>query len=125
MWLEIIKLNLIEFLITAYRNVNSWNNERRALFESVYGNQLQIVWSKWLDACTGQSILVPPNIISNIKCQTLILHGGKDFIVGVLHAKYLHQNIRQSKLHLFNANHNCHLEKTSEFVEVVQKFLCN
>ena len=61
--------------------------------------------------------------ISKIRCPTLIIHGDRDPIEKSL-VQRMAQQISDSEFHSFpDAGHSTHIEKTREFVKIVESFL--
>lgn len=68
----------------------------------VYGEDyFRKTWSNWIDAklrlYEKQNGNVCKEVLSKIKCPTLIIHGAKDALVFPEHPTYLKQNIANSK----------------------------
>lgn len=68
----------------------------------VYGEDyFRKTWSNWIDVklrlYAKQNGNVCKEVLSKIKCPTLIIHGAKDAIVFPEHPTYLKQNIANSK----------------------------
>jgi valacyclovir hydrolase len=62
--------------------------------------------------------------LDEIRCPTLILHGGKDPLVPNFHADILHQGIVGSQLHVFpDGKHNIHQAYAREFNQMLVDFL--
>lgn len=62
--------------------------------------------------------------LKNIKNKTLILWGNKDLSYNFDQINILNQNIKNSRLEIFdNCSHNIHLEKVNKFNRVLDKFL--
>ena len=65
-------------------------------------------------------------LLAQIKCPTLIIHGDKDPMVGDEHPHYLLQNIANSKLiNVTEGKHNLHLKYAEEFNKRAKYFLLN
>lgn len=68
----------------------------------VYGEDyFRKTWSDWIDAMLRlykkQNGNLCKEVLSKIKCPTLIIHGAKDAVVLPEHLTYLNQNIANSK----------------------------
>ncbi len=64
------------------------------------------------------------NDLNRITCPTLIIHGEDDRIIPVEEAFKMHENIKNSKIHIFKeTGHAVIAEKADEFNEMVIKFL--
>ena len=62
--------------------------------------------------------------LREIKAPTLIVHGDKDWVVPLLHAKMLHDGIPNSQLEVFKGcGHSPQLEEKSRFEGLVRNFL--
>ena len=62
--------------------------------------------------------------LSEITIPTLIIHGSEDKFISPDYSELLHKNIRNSRLHVIEGTgHSPHLEKSSEFNEVLLDFL--
>lgn len=123
----------------------------------VYGEDyFRKTWSEWIDAMLRlykkQNGDLCKQVLSKIKCPTLIIHGAKDAMVLPEHPTYLKQNIANSKfvspyrfekikityetcllliefflyysVHIFEkGGHNLHLRYFEEFNNLVTDFL--
>ncbi|MHA1861457.1 MAG: alpha/beta fold hydrolase, partial [Candidatus Ranarchaeia archaeon] len=59
--------------------------------------------------------------IKKVKAKTLIVHGAKDEIVPVDASLYIHQNIKNSVLHIIpNVTHGLHNENTNVSLQISQ-----
>ncbi|KAI2808599.1 hypothetical protein BLOT_006544 [Blomia tropicalis] len=106
------------------RNVDGWSNERRKMYETVYGDDLQRIWAKWVDVNNRQYEFIGPNL-PEITCDTLLLYGENDNIAPIdPHAGHLKRNVKNARVHIFTqTSHYCHQEKADEFNQIVHKFL--
>ena len=106
------------------RNIDGWSNERRAIYERVYGADLQEVWAKWVDQNNRLTEFRGPQL-SHITCPTLLLYGENDIIAPIdPHARHLKRNLKHSRIHIFNkTSHYCHQDKADEFNKIVERFL--
>ncbi|XP_025074126.1 valacyclovir hydrolase isoform X2 [Pogonomyrmex barbatus] len=94
----------------------------------IYENYFQKTWSNWIDSVLRlyktQNGDLCKQILSKIKCPTLIIHGAKDAMVLPEHPTYLKENIANSKVHIFEKGaHNLHLRYPEEFNNLVTNFL--
>ncbi len=99
------------------------------LSSAMYGkDDLQNLWSSWMDAYfrfqenpeDGICIKSLPKIVA----PTLIIHGAKDAMVPGFHPEFIHKNVQNSKLHIFEeGKHNLHLRFHKEFNAYVKEFL--
>lgn len=110
--------------ISLIRDVSGWSNERRDIFEKIYGNDLQTIWGKWCDSYIG-TLAIPRDVVAKIKSPTLILQGEKDIITSVEpHLNFMKTAIKGSKTYLFkNASHGCHQDYPAQFNKMVMDFL--
>ena len=106
----------------AVRNINDWNSSRREMYMKIYGDQLQSVWSQYLDAVINT--FIPRSVFNQITSKTLILHGENDLMAPKQHAHFIKNNIKNSKLIIFaNASHIIPQENPKEFNFHIEKFL--
>ncbi|KAK7079495.1 hypothetical protein SK128_026119 [Halocaridina rubra] len=113
----------------AVRDIDKWSARMRAPLEAAYGREyFKTAWEGWVDTflaiynekggdiCKGD--------LHKITCPTLIIHGAKDPMVGIEHAQYLKENIKDSMLTVMEeGKHNLHLRYAKEFNEMVTDFL--
>ena len=65
-------------------------------------------------------------LLTDIACPTLIIHGDKDPMVGDEHPQFLLKNIKNSKLiNVTEGKHNLHLKFAEEFNKRAKYFLLN
>ena len=110
------------------RNLSKWSKKMFEPLEQEYGREgLHQLWNSWLDVLeevyhSGGNIC--KDMLSKIKCPTLILHGMKDPIVPNFHPTYLSANICNSTVYNFaDGKHNIHLRYSDEFNQVVKNFV--
>ena len=95
----------------------------------MYGKEnLQDLWSSWMDAFFSFKENPEDGIciksLPKIKASTLIVHGAKDPMVPGFHPEFIHKNMKDSKLHIFEeGKHNLHLRYHEEFNALVKEFL--
>ena len=106
------------------RDIDSWSDERRAIYEKEYGSDLQQIWSKWIDENKKLNDFLG-NLPTKITCPTLLLYGENDIIAPIdPHARHLRRSIKDSRIHIFSkTSHYCHQEKAREFNVRVERFL--
>ncbi len=64
--------------------------------------------------------------LGNINVPTLIICGQEDAVTPPIHAKYLHENIKNSKLNFIeNAGHLSNLEQSKQFNALIESFIAN
>ncbi|XP_032665988.1 valacyclovir hydrolase [Odontomachus brunneus] len=111
------------------KDINSWSEKMRTPMIQAYGEDyFRKTWSDWVDATLRlyekQNGNLCKQVLSKIKCPTLIVHGAKDAMVHAEHSQYLKQNIANSKLYIFEKGaHNLHLRYVEEFNKLVMDFL--
>ncbi|KAF7493199.1 Valacyclovir hydrolase [Sarcoptes scabiei] len=106
------------------RDVNGWSNERRGMFESLYGKDLQMLWAAWVDENRKLDDFMTPEL-SKITCQVLLLYGENDIIAPIdPHAPHMRKNLSRSRIHIFpKSSHQAHQDRTREFNKIVEKFI--
>ncbi|XP_011689941.1 PREDICTED: valacyclovir hydrolase isoform X1 [Wasmannia auropunctata] len=113
------------------RDINKWSEKMRTPMIQVYGEDyFRKTWSNWIDAVLRlyekQNGDLCKQVLSKIKCPTLIIHGARDAMVLPEHPTYLKQNIADSRVHIFEKGaHNLHLRYSEEFNKLVTDFLVN
>ncbi|XP_069687585.1 valacyclovir hydrolase isoform X2 [Periplaneta americana] len=116
-------------LFEGMRDVSTWSERMRAPLEKLYGKEeFAAMWGRWVDAQLGiykeRGGDILKACLPKISCPTLIVHGSKDPMVAPEHPPYLVQNIRNSRLHVFEeGKHNLHLRFATEFNALVTDFL--
>ena len=109
------------------RNVSDWAPRAAAPMQAMYGDDFQALWTRWCDA--QQALLkaggdLCRNRLADITCPTFLLHGGKDPLVPLFHAQFLHRGIAGSRLHVFpDGRHDIHLYYAGAFNELLVEFL--
>lgn len=111
------------------RDVSLWSERMRRPMEQMYGAQyFQQTWERWVDGIS-QFIHNPQgsicvDVLPQICCPTLILHGAQDPVVPAYHPQLLQDSISGSRLHVFpEGKHNIHLRYSAEFNTLVEQFL--
>jgi valacyclovir hydrolase len=62
--------------------------------------------------------------LARVTCPALAIHGEEDPVLGVEHAEFIRDNIKDSRLWIMpKGKHNLHLRYTDDFLKVVEKFL--
>lgn len=107
---EAIELQIDEtfeyFFSVLTGNVNLWEPNLREMMKKMYSETyFKSTGVKYLKTCTElfkeNSPKIPKDILPNIVCPTLIVHGALDPIVFKQHADFLHQRIANSEYVLF------------------------
>lgn len=116
-------------IYNAIRDVSQWSERMRRPMEEVYGSELFIkTWEGWVDGI-GQFAQRPEGsicmeLLPQISCPSLIIHGEKDPMVPSFHPQYLLKHIKGSRLHLMpEGKHNLHLRFAAKFNKLVEDFL--
>lgn len=106
------------------RNIDGWTNERRGMFEEVYGKDTQMLWQNWVDENKKMGDFLTP-ALAKVTCQVLLLYGENDIIAPIdPHAAHLRKNLSRARIHIFpKCSHQAHQERTKEFNKIVEKFL--
>ena len=112
----------------AIRDLSKWSQKMRDPLEQEYGKEgLHELWNGWCDTVKGvhqSDGNLCNNMLSDIKCPTLILHGMKDPMVPNFHPAHLLKNIKGSVGHNFpDGKHNIHLRYSEEFNKIVEDFV--
>ena len=109
------------------RSVSDWSRRAAAPMLAMYGDGFQALWTRWCDA---QQRLVKSGgdlcreRLGEITCPTFLLHGGKDPLVPLFHAQFLHQGIAGSRLHVFpDGRHDIHVYYAEAFNDLLVEFL--
>ncbi|XP_029004935.1 valacyclovir hydrolase isoform X1 [Betta splendens] len=116
-------------LYEAVRDVSRWSARMRQPMEDVYGAEaFAKTWEAWVNG-VAQFIHRPEGsicmeLLPQISCPTLIIHGEKDPMVPSFHPQYLLKHIKGARLHLMpEGKHNLHLKYADEFNKLVEDFL--
>ena len=109
------------------RLVSDWSPRAAAPMLAMYGDGFQTLWTRWCDAQqrllkTGGDLC--RERLPEIACPTFLLHGGKDPLVPLFHAEFLHEGIAGSRLHIFpEGRHDIHVYYAEAFNELLVEFL--
>ncbi|ODM90434.1 Valacyclovir hydrolase [Orchesella cincta] len=114
------------------QGINGIPESRRVELTEMYGEKLlQDMW----DGATDEVIAMSETdvyqdggsfeeVIKNVKCPALVIHGTKDAFFPVSYAHHLNSTFRNSRLHIVkNGTHNLHLRQTDEFVKCIEGFI--
>uniref|UniRef100_A0A8C4RFF7 Biphenyl hydrolase like n=1 Tax=Erpetoichthys calabaricus TaxID=27687 RepID=A0A8C4RFF7_ERPCA len=116
-------------LYNAVRDVSTWSEKMRKPMEKIYGPEyFAKTWLKWVEGISQFALQPDGNIcremLPQIVCPTLIIHGQKDPMVPNFHPEFLHKHIKNSRLHLMpEGKHNLHLRFSKDFNKLVEEFL--
>lgn len=118
--------------IAKTRDIGTWNEQALESYSSVYGEQrFSDLWRKYVDFCV-KSIELPQkfdisNMLSQIKCPTLILHGARDPIVNYnVHVEPLSGKIYDSTIvQIEGLAHNIHQADPAQFNGILGDFVLN
>jgi valacyclovir hydrolase len=111
------------------RDVSGWNQRIREEMQSIYGDSLQSLWSRYVDAMKdiyekrkdGDLCMEE---VKRVQCPTLIVHGAKDTARLQFYADYLKNNIRESEMVIMEeGKHSLHLKYAQEFNQLTERFL--
>lgn len=111
------------------RDVSLWSARMRKPMEEIYGVELFTkTWEAWVDGIAQFSHRPEGSIcielLPQISCPTLIMHGERDPMVPSFHPQFLLQHIKGSRLHIMpEGKHNLHLRFDAEFNRLVEDFL--
>ncbi|CAH1113035.1 unnamed protein product [Psylliodes chrysocephalus] len=110
------------------RDISKWSDRMKAPLVDMYTEEgLVKMWNHWCDTFAeiyknGGDIC--SNLLKDVNCPTLILHGDKDPMVAPEHPGYLFENIKKAKLHRYpDGKHNIHLKYADDFNKRVTEFL--
>ncbi|XP_063779133.1 valacyclovir hydrolase isoform X1 [Pseudophryne corroboree] len=118
-------------LYNAVKDVANWSPRMREPMEKLYGKEyFAKTFSAWVDAMSHFPRRSDGNICRHllplIDCPTLVIHGMKDAMVPPFHPQFIHQQLKNSRLHLMpEGKHNLHLKYAAEFNKLVEDFLCS
>ncbi|KAJ1165115.1 hypothetical protein NDU88_005544 [Pleurodeles waltl] len=116
-------------LYNAVRDISKWSENMRKPMEEIYGREyLAKTFDAWVEGMNHFAKNSNGNICRHllpfIDCPTFIIHGQKDAMVPPFHPKFIHQQIKDSKLHVMTeGKHNLHLRFAEEFNRLVEDFL--
>jgi valacyclovir hydrolase len=112
------------------RDVTKWSERMRTERAAMHGGleELQRLNDQATDAYIQiyeeQDGDVGVKALPKIQCPTLVVHGAKDVICDIHHAKYMAQQIPDAYLTVVaEGKHNLHLRHADEFHRVVRDFL--
>lgn len=108
------------------RNIDGWTNERRGMFEAVYGEDTQKLWGTWVDENKKMGDFLT-HALPKITCPVMLLYGENDIIAPIdPHLAHMRKNLSntRSRIYIFpKSSHQAHQDRTREFNKVVEKFL--
>jgi len=113
------------------RDVDKWSDRMKSPMIELYGEEyFKRCWEDWVDCfkrvyCEREGNICR-ELLSLIRCPTLVIHGDKDPMVANEHPQFLLNNIKNSKLiNVTEGKHNLHLKYASEFNKRAKYFLLN
>jgi len=113
------------------RNIDKWSERMKKPMIELYGEEyFRRCWEDWVDCfkrfyCENDGNICR-ELLTDIACPTLIIHGDKDPMVGDEHPQFLLKNIKNSKLiNVTEGKHNLHLKFAEEFNKRAKYFLLN
>lgn len=113
------------------RNIDNWSARMKQPLIDLYGEEyFRSCWENWVDCFKRfyheKDGNICKELLKDVKCPTLILHGDKDPMVGHEHPKFLLDNIKNSRLiNVTEGKHNLHLRFAEEFNKRAKYFLMN
>ncbi|CAN7991659.1 unnamed protein product [Ixodes hexagonus] len=116
-------------LIEATRDVKQWSKRMREPMEALYGpDHFQKLWRDYCDFYQDLLLKQAGDVckaeLAQIRCPTLIVHGGKDPLVTSEHPNYLLRHIALAKLCVIpEGKHNLHLRFADDFNKLVMDFI--
>lgn len=117
-------------MILKVKDVSKWSERMRAPMEEIYGkDHFPVLWSQWCESVekiieSSPDKDICKNLVPNIKCPTLIVHGDKDAMVAAEHPEYLQKRIPEARMQRFpDGKHNLHFKYKEEFNKLVECFL--
>ncbi|XP_076629373.1 serine hydrolase BPHL-like [Colletes latitarsis] len=111
-----------------FRDIDTWSEKMRAPMIAIYGEEyFRKIWTGWVDSVSRiyekRNGNLCKELLSKIKCPSLIVQGKKDAMVFGEHPIYLKDHITEAKLKIFeNGAHNLHLRYPEEFNTLVTEF---
>lgn len=101
-----------------------WQKQLAELHGEPYWRSLPAMYVEAQEALLkAGGVVITDAELAAITSPTLIMHGIRDRVVPVEYAQILHQKIRGSRLHLFDAGHPAHLRYPAEYTVLVLDFL--
>ena len=76
-------------MIHQVKDVKKWSSRMREPMEKIYGEDyFPVLWEEWVDAITKIATSTPDKnicreVLPQIRCPTLIIHGSKDAMVSM------------------------------------------
>jgi valacyclovir hydrolase len=106
----------------------SWSKRMKATHQPVYGDDLQPMWSKAVDAWSAiyheRGGDICQEQAKGLACPTLVLHGAKDPICLQEHAEWFGANIPGATLRILpDGKHNLHLRFADEVNGMIRAFV--
>ncbi|XP_057335984.1 valacyclovir hydrolase-like [Microplitis mediator] len=110
------------------KNLSTWPKKRKASLVSLYGEEdLSKMWNSWVDylihVFNNENGTFLREVVPNVKCPTLILHGNKDNFVHPKNAFILNSSIHNSRVTILEGGHNAHLKYPDEYNKLITGFL--
>lgn len=111
----------------AIRKISAWSPRAAQAMRAIYGDELDDLWDRYV---SGQEALfnaggdLYQDLLAQVTCPTLVLHGAKDPLVPALHPDAIHRGIAGSRLHIFaDGKHNIHQRYADDFNAMTFAFL--
>ncbi|MCC6707695.1 MAG: alpha/beta hydrolase [Gammaproteobacteria bacterium] len=109
------------------RDTSAWSPRAQTALNEIFGDGYwQRVWCDWLDtmqrlAAQGSARLA---CLDDVTCPVLVMHGGRDPLIGVEHPQALLRGLRAARLHeIAEGAHNLHLSHADPFNQAAREFL--
>jgi valacyclovir hydrolase len=104
-------------------DIELWSDSVREPLEAIYGDDLQTIWSRLMDAYLLMDDILCKDL-PKIQCPVFIFHGERDVMVRKIHPDYFKANIKKCRVHRFPYGpHNCHEACSKEFNQLLTEFL--
>jgi valacyclovir hydrolase len=109
------------------RDTHAWSPRAQAAMSETFGDVYwRRVWCDWLD--TMQRLLAQGSArlaaLETIACPVLVMHGGKDALIGSEHPHALAHRLPHARVHeIAEGGHNLHLTHSAAFNAQVRAFI--
>ncbi|XP_076132691.1 valacyclovir hydrolase [Alosa pseudoharengus] len=116
-------------IYNSVRDVSRWSERMRRPMEEMYGAEyFRNTWGAWVDGISqfthNPRGSICMELLPQISCPTLVVHGQKDPMVPSFHPQFLSEHIPNVRLHVMaEGKHNLHLRFAAEFNRLVEDFL--
>ena len=111
-------------MFAKFWDITSWDDEKRKIYQNINGvDGLSKNLNNWLNELTTFKSFIPENILQEIQCPTLILHGDRDTIIDHQHGVYLKKRIQNSKIWMLKTDHNILNNQYDQVNRKIHQFL--